>query len=398
MKKNLIIGIALGGIIGWVFGYLKFPLVTEEYSFLMGVSMSAIIALLLFLIWSKYSFFSSELKKRTHSNQSISIPKNLFHFWMISFVFVVFLTSVFGIYLFKKNKDQKATIQEQRILLQQQYSLIEKVRNNNQMPLLDNILTHVREELNNPKVDTLSDELIARISALSYSFEPYYSLEGDSLSEKAYSPEKGQLLLSLSKMSIDSSSFHRIKLRTSFAHTKLKKANLRGSNLEEAKLEGADLSGADLRKAVLSNTNLAEGNLSGTDLQMANLKGANLKRVNLNWTDMDGAVLDSAYMSGTQLISARLKGASLKGVELRWADLTGVLLTKANLDQADIAGSNLKRGIFTNAILSNADLRYVDFTQADLSHTDLSQSDLKFAILKGANLSNANLEGAEVEY
>lgn len=400
MKKTFLIGIALGVIIGWVLGYLRLPLIEEEYAFSLGVGYSILAFLLLFsliLIWKKYKRLVLFFKSSNKIKASAKANKGLFQLWQISFSLLFILFFIGGYFFYSNYGKQKASEQKQLAIIREQSALIEAIKKDKQKPFLVHVLERVRAELGDAEQDTLSNDLINNISALSTTLKPYPSLEGDSLSREIYSPERGQLLLSLSSLPIDSLSFHRIKLRTSFAYSNLKKVSLRTLDLQDVDLQNSELSHTNFRDAKLTNAHLSEGNLRGADLLGSNLVGADLKRANMSWVNANQATFDDAYMSGINLSAARLKNTTMKRVELRWADLTDALVLSSNLEYADVVGANLKRVNLSNSILTDTDLRYADFTQADLSFADLRRADLKFATLYGANLIGVKLDSVEID-
>ncbi len=159
---------------------------------------------------------------------------------------------ILGFGITRQNELLKAQIQYQARSIEQQSELIESVKKGSLVFLMSHILDKVDEELTNHPRRTLSKETIARIAALNTAFQPYAYVKGDSLSVKKLSPERGQLLLVLSIMNMDSSSFDTIKAKTSFAGADLRGANLNGANLSGVDLRDANLKEADLRGANLN--------------------------------------------------------------------------------------------------------------------------------------------------
>src|SRR5204862_7893161 len=151
--------------------------------------------------------------------------------------------------------------QDQNKRIREQSELIESCRRSSLVILMNDILDKVDDDLKNNPGGKLSDKTIASIvAAFNYTFIPYRYWEGDSLSEKKLSPEKGQLLLELFIKNIDTSSFNKIKLNAHFS----------GADLRKGDLRGVDLSGADLK-----DVDLSDADLSGASLSSADLRGAN---------------------------------------------------------------------------------------------------------------------------
>lgn len=141
---------------------------------------------------------------------------------------------------------QNVLLDTQNYRLNLQNNLIEAERRGALVILMSNIMDQMNEEIKQQKLDTtfndslgysLSDPLIGRIAALSQGFLPYRYLDGDTLTEKVVSPERGQLLLSLVKSRLDSSTYQKIYRSTTFSHAYLERADL-----SEADLSDADLS------------------------------------------------------------------------------------------------------------------------------------------------------------
>ncbi len=102
---------------------------------------------------------------------------------------------------------QNQKIDAQNIRLDQQTNLQEAERRSSLVFLFSNVMDAVDRELRdktNPS-RKLSKPLRGRIIALSRRLEPYkYLTEGDTLSAKPLSPERGQLLINLVESDLDS--------------------------------------------------------------------------------------------------------------------------------------------------------------------------------------------------
>lgn len=233
---------------------------------------------------------------------------------------------------------QNDKLDTQNLRLNLQNNLIEADRRSSLVFLMSNVLDRVDAEIalqrqsRVEKSDTvryrLSKPLISRIVALSRAFRPYRMFQGDTLSEKLVSPERGQLFVSLMENNLDSFTQNTIVRSGDFSNaiigkiqldnSNLSYANLRGADLRGAKLQYSDLRRADLRGADLRHPDFIAPDFSGTELRDANLSGANL--------------------SGANLTSAYFRGANLSGVNLSNANLHGVFLLDANLSNANLSG------------------------------------------------------------
>lgn len=167
---------------------------------------------------------------------------------------------------------QNIKIDSQTELMNQQMFLSEASRRSALVVLMSNIMDKVDTEIESQQKGLsfkqkekrkykLSQSLIGQIAALSYSFKPYRYMEGGSLIEKPLSPERGQLLITLTLLPLDTATLKKIYQSATF---------------QWADLQDADLEKADLRGVILSSANLREVNLSGANLSGANLSEADL--------------------------------------------------------------------------------------------------------------------------
>ncbi len=408
-KRKFLVGIILGTLFGWFAAFFYSPISFNKVSFLLGfigglIFISFGIALL--ILWNKQSSqVNLKSKKLTIKNFLNSNRLKLFN-GILSSILVAFVGIVGSFLILKQNTLVHNQTAFQNKSIKQQSMLVESVRQGNLVFLMRNILDKVDDELKQNPKRVLSDETIARIAALSYSFKPYQYIEGDSLSEKKFSPERGQLLLTLSKMNIADSSFEKIIFKTPFSNVDLSGANLRNANLQEIDFREANLSEADLRNVNLQKAEMVESNLWGANLRNANLSGASLKKANLKWADLKGSQLEGTNLDGADLSYAKLSTADLSEVKLQYATLNGASLNEVNLEgvklfatvfsKANLQGSNLKKTDLRWADLSEANLKKTNLSKANLRRANLSHADLSGADLSGANLGVVNLSGAEL--
>jgi len=374
-KKYLLIGLFFGMVIGWALGFLRLPYLEKNYSFLLGfIAALALASLVLMLLaaWNR-NLLSGLIGKKTVAGDSQSTRAHTF----ISIMLLGFLVLggvVGGLTIYRQNESFKLQIQNQDKKLQEMAALVETVKKDDLKPLMHSILEELGEELKRTPGRALRDTIIGRLAALSFAFKPYKYIEADSLSEKAYSPERGQLLQALVLLNIDSGSFAQIKGKTGFAGADLRGADLKGLdlsgiNLKEANLKNADLSGSNLKGA-----NLGAANLWGANLNQANLSNTDLKRADLSWAQLNEASLILANLNGAKLTNAQLRKADLTGASFQWAQSGGALFNEANLTNVNFTGSNLTK---------------VNLSQADLSGADLRKINLSEAVLVGVRLEKA---------
>lgn len=329
-------------------------------------------------------------------------------------------------------EQQTSILQEQNKKMEIQANLEDANRRNNLVFLMDNVLNRVYDELKDSmNIDSsLSKPLLARIQALGQGFKPYkfidYSLK-DSLKKdslgltKLYSPERGQLLLSLVNSGIGKKTISHIYENISFDRAFLESANLSGADLSEviltsANLKFADLSDVNLKKAYLdysefTKTNLTKADLAGAYLEDAQLKNAfmneakltdtqlsfsnmreiNLEKANLMRAYISDAILTSANLSEANFTDANLGGSNLSFANLRDANLNKSILSDTNLKFAILFRADLRKAILTDAYIRGANLRRVDLTGADLTGADLRRVDLSHSILVSTKLKGVNL-------
>ena len=366
-KWYLLTGLVVGSILGWALGFLRLPYIEKNYLFLVGYMAalaSVSLVLLLLTLWNR-NFLSGLIGKKTVTGDSKSTRTHTF-IWIVLVGVLVLGGVLSGLTIYHRNDSFQLQIQNQDKQLQEMAELLASVKKSNLEPLLHSLLVDVDEELKHTPGRKLRDTTIARIADLSFAFQPYKSIEADSLSKQAYSPERGQLLQALVLMQIDSGTFNRIKRKTRFAGADLRGADLKGLDLNGIDLQEANLKGADLSGAYLQGAELGGANLWGANLNRANLGHADLERADLRWAQLNEATLPSAKLNGALLNNAQLKKADLSGSAFQWAQLGEALFNEANLTRIDFRGTNFSKVNLSRADLSNADIRKTNLSEADL--------------------------------
>lgn len=241
--------------------------------------------------------------------------------------------------LLKQN--EKFDIQNERIKTQN--NLIEAQRRGALVILMSDIMNQMNQEIQTQKDDpnhidslgySLSEPLIGRIAALSQGFLPYRIYEADTLTEKEYSPERGQLLLALVNSSLSDETLEKVYASTTFRNSYLSHANLEGIDLHKA-------------------------NIDGTNFQYANLRSLDLNSKILRDLDFTGARLIATNLVGTTFFSSNFNKARLDYSNLCFAGLAEVNLSNASLNKVKFSYSILKDSDF-----SNADIRSTAFNNA----------------------------------
>lgn len=374
-KRYLLIGLLFGIVIGWALGFLRFPYIEKNFSFLLGF-MAALafvsLALILLTAWNK-AFLPGLVGKKTITQNSKNTRTHTF-IWIILGGVLVLGGVTSGFAIFRQIESFRHQIQNQDKQLHEMAALLDFVKKQDMGPLMRSVLDDVDKEIKGNPGRMLRDTTIARIAALSFASRPYKYIEDDSLSEKAYSPERGQLLKALLLMQPDTGSFARIKQKTLFAGADLRGADLKGLdlsgiNLMEANLKDVDLSGADL-----SGANLGEANFWGANLNRANLSHADLKRADMSWAQLNQATFTQANLDGANLTNAQLTNADLQDATFQWAQSGGALFNGANLRGVDLFGTDLTKANMRQANLDDANLRYVNLGEADLIEAQLNKA------------------------
>ncbi|MBL7806111.1 MAG: pentapeptide repeat-containing protein [Saprospiraceae bacterium] len=206
-----------------------------------------------------------------------------------------------------KKQNEKFDVQNKRI--EQQTYLQEAERRSSLVFLFDNVLDRMDDELRrNPAGRELSPQLIGRIVALSKALKPYRFLEGDTITSRQSSPERGQLLLSLVASKLGRNTYDQIYLLADFSYAtldnvNLDKAYLANINLSYAQLKSVSLSGADLRNANFEGSEWDDAHVVFTPAKpfAANFDFANFYRATLRRCDLSGGAFAYTNFTGARL-------------------------------------------------------------------------------------------------
>ncbi|MEM0996694.1 MAG: pentapeptide repeat-containing protein [Bacteroidota bacterium] len=359
---KFLVGAVLGAILGWSLGYLRLPLVSERSGYWIG-GLSGIVLVVFFLaVWW---FLRPKRSARRSSGKSGRIGR-----MVVPAALTVLLAAT--VYLGWKNYARGVDISRKTQTLENEQRIAtERERARSAIALLGPMGDLLKEIVADRERDTLRTATIDRIAALSYGMKPYRNWEADTLAEVYRSPERGQFLLNLLALDLDSLSWSRIKGKTSFAFADLRRADLQGADLRLVDLQRADLKQANLRFARLDSADLLNACLWGIQLDSAKLPGAMLRRTDLRWAEINGADLAGANLNGANLRDAKLRGTRLTDAFAQWS-------------------------FADRALLNGADLRRTDFLGADMVQTSLRGCDLREANLMAVVLTDALLGGAEL--
>jgi hypothetical protein len=228
--------------------------------------------------------------------------------------------------------NQNKLLESQNEMIQRQMSLEEANRRSALVMLMSNIMDKVDREIEAQQKGLskkareatlygLSPSLIGQIAALSHAFKPYKYMEGEALIAKALSPERGQLLTTLTALPLDTVTMDRIYRSATFQSADLKLAKLKGAYLSGADLREANLQGADLTDAKLVATLASDAVFRGVDARYANLQFATLRKADFTGANLRQTDLSSANADGVILSAVELKRAVLKNINLAHAVL-----------------------------------------------------------------------------
>src|SRR5689334_12928975 len=91
--RNLLIGVILGAVLGWALGFLRFPYIEKNSSFLLGfITCLAFVSLILILlfIWKKNSLPVRLISKSPTTQDSNNITRTRTFIWIWVSAFIVF--------------------------------------------------------------------------------------------------------------------------------------------------------------------------------------------------------------------------------------------------------------------------------------------------------------------
>lgn len=302
---------------------------------------------------------------------SFILWRNVRNWWFRILVAILVAIGGLATTILLVNQNKLLETQNQKIEIQT--SLMEAERRSALVLLMSNVLSDVKDEIKEQKERAeevssdslvsleekgyaLSEPLVGRIAALSQGFLPYRLLQGDTLTEKEYSVERGQLLLSLVNSRIDTLSIINICKHVIFRSSYLPEADLEGANLG-----GVDLGGSQLREAKLFGANFHNADLNSANLHKTFLGGANLSKANFSRAKLAYSALDEVNLSGANMLDAKFHWISLRDANLSRANLNGSYFSNVDLREANLH----------EAYLVDVDLRHSDLRGA--KHLEIAQ-------------------------
>ncbi|MEO0584648.1 MAG: pentapeptide repeat-containing protein [Bacteroidota bacterium] len=384
MKRQglIVIGLLLSGLIGWFLGYLRLPFLPNNYAFGLGflacLAVGALVWVLLFL-WNKNVRLFQALDQSPNTAETKSSYRLL---WLAVAGIIILGSLASSLMIYRQNAFYQSKLQAQDENIKQQLAYSQATRSTNAIVLTSSLLKSLEAELAQDPNRRLSQVMIDRVATLSYAFEPDHRWEDGQIPEEKYSKERGLLLLMLSKIDIDSTSFAQLKAQTSFIGADLRKADLKAADLSGVDLSYANLQDADLTGAVLNGARLAESNLNGATLQDVSAENVFLQNANLTWTACNGANWRKSDFNGAILNSGQFRKANFDSTNLYFAHLKGAFLNEATLADADLTGAQFER---------------TNLTKADLTRTKMKIANFSAAVMKEADLTDATLDRVGVD-
>lgn len=385
------IGIILGIVLGVMVAFAAIPVFTESPSFLKGfltclVFVSGVLVVRMILV----------RKFMTGSQVSFDLKR---YSRVLGILIISFGLAIVGLLGFAINdwmEEQKRVRQSQVHAIS---DLSESIQKTGLIYLMRNVLDQVDEDLRTLPDRKLSEETIMRIAALSYAFEPYVQISIDSTTNKKLSRERGQLLLALAGLSLDTATLKKITFNTSFAGADLENASLKGFNLSGVDLQGANLKNADLHGTNLEGANLSYSNLWGTKMRFSILKGADLRRANMKWSDLSHSNLQNANLNGVDLRFAQVQNAFLAGALIQWSYLVGTILKFSDLTKADFFGTTLEKAQLNGANFTDANFTQAYLVDANFTDSNITRADFSRAYVANKDwlelLNESNVTGAD---
>lgn len=276
-----------------------------------------------------------KLKCRIRFNFLFKNIKKYFTIQNIGIIIPICLTVLQTWYIYTQNRR-----------IDQQTYLQEADRRASMAASIDEVLNKVDEELKDAKNKTrdLSPLLISRIIALSQSLKPYKYLEGDNLSDKLISIERGQLLKSLIVCNLGINTLDKIFDTANFSYADLTNSNLTGAHLRHANLEYSDFSNSQM---------------TGVNLIGANLKNTKFYSVSSFCQTFPKGAMDCEY-SGIDFALAKLDNSIMQD-----CDFFGSNFFMTEINNVKIINTEFNSCTFNSCEFIKSNLRRVSFSDTD---------------------------------
>jgi len=304
----LILGILIGIIVTLMLGFFGFIILNKEKRNVAQEKQK--------LINTINEIVKNQLPKgskhRILTPASINIITKVFalrtYLSTVSMLFIGIGSLIGGVLLINQNK----LINHQNSIIENQLQLEEASRRSSLQFMLSGIMDKMQLELedsiNNPNRE-LSEELINRISSLTYGFKPYKFLESNQMVSNQLSPERGQLFFTLINSNINTEQIMQLTQKSNFRFSDLKTMNLSNKQILSSNLDNSDLSNVSAINSLIQNINLNNSICSSSNFSIS--------------------IFRQVRITNSDLTSANFKDADLRGLEIKDSKLLNVNLTNS---------------------------------------------------------------------
>lgn len=231
-------------------------------------------------------------------------------------IFIVFQTlfillgAIIGSVFIKNQNElievQNGLISKEIIRLDQQTYLQEAERRSTLVFLFSNIMDlldkELKEDYNNDNIRNISPQLAGRIISLSQRLQPYKFLENDSLSSRAYSPERGQLLINLLKSDLSQNTLDELTKEGNFTSS-----NFSGVTFSNITVNDIDLSGSRFDKTEFKNVNF----------KSAMFNDCEFNNVLFDTTFFEFSGFENTYIGVSQKYNVEFNNCNLKNIHIK---------------------------------------------------------------------------------
>ncbi|WP_027065922.1 pentapeptide repeat-containing protein [Maribacter sp. Hel_I_7] len=227
---------------------------------------------------------------------------------------------------------QNTLLDFQNDRISQQTNLQEADRRSSIVYLFSNVLDKIDEELKTSNERKLSSELIARIASLTQALKPYKYLANDTITKRAISPEKGQLLSALINFKLHQNTYDSI----------FKKSNFQNTELQSSFLSSTIFNGIDLTNSIFINCNISNSIFRNSTLT--------------------NTIFNYSIFFNTHFIKSDLTDANMAVIKAEKAEFLECILQNVNF-----SGANLQESIFNskqNHILEFGEILYGTLTNS----------------------------------
>jgi len=381
MKLNpkAVIALFLACVLGWSLGLLKIPYFERDSSYFFGLVAGLSLGFII-LIYAR-----SDHKDR---NQ-----KSTIYATVVSILSLCLIAST--IYLWNENRKFRERSYIENEKLQDHNDFIIAELRAKASVILDSTIWRIREEHRDN--GNVSLESIATLKAINRIFIPNLIEYSDRYTIKT-SPERGQMLLLLKALNLDSISFSRIINSISFEYADLRKADLVGSNLEGINLKNAMLQESNLNQVNFSNAIISDANFEKSTMKGAVLSNTIATNSNFQWVNMD-----SITITNSTFHESLMQNSTLNHAQIQRSNFHRSVLSFVKMNNAEITGGNWDYSYLTKASIKGSKFENTEMVGVNLSETLMDEShfenvNLDFAYVNDTNWFNLLEDYGVVNY